>query len=101
MKKIIIILFSITFIGCKQNSKAEKLEIDNKLVSEKDIYEIINFIIGPKTSEDSFYTNYIVFDEMMKFENEKNDYLGINEMDSIFSKEDKIFIKKQHCYPKV
>lgn len=88
MKKIFYLILILHFVSCKQNSK------DNKnLVPNDEVYGIINYILKNDLQEKDSKYNYL--SEEFPLENPNNQYFGIEEMDTIFSKKDIEFMKLQ------
>ena len=100
MKQNLYILTIICFliISCKKNETVEKSKTDEKkvsikkkLVSEKEIYEVINVVLGSLNYDELSNSNYVTEDVLMKYNFRENDY----KLDTIFTQKDIQFIRKQ------
>ena len=88
MKNILYFLIIISFISCE-----EKKAISRNLVPDKEVYDIINFIIKNEFSKSNNNSKYLSEEFPMILPD--NEYFGIEKMDTIFSKSDVEFMKLQ------
>ncbi|WP_136669320.1 hypothetical protein [Flavobacterium sp. H122] len=98
LKLYILITISFLIFSCKKTETVEKNKtVENnlihkkQLVSEKEIYEVINVVLGSLKHDELIKTNYVTEDVLMKFNFKEKDY----KLDTLFSKKDIQFIRKQ------
>ena len=91
MKKLALILLAIFFISCNK-----KTELKKELVSEKEIYEVLNTVLIPYEKDNiPLDSNYVSYDQIDVFEMIKHDSLLSVKINSAFSKNDIKFINEQ------
>jgi hypothetical protein len=97
--KYLLYLAFLLLIGCKNSTDKNEI-IRNQVVTDKDIYEIVNFVVREQDSllrKDGIKNNpykYII-DRDAEPLLDKRDSVCIHKLDTIFSKEDLIFINAQ------
>jgi hypothetical protein len=93
--KIISILIIFLLFSCKQKESVNEIKTEKELVTELELYEVINFMLPAIKSNNQMNSNYVTEDVMMKIVSKENNYLELDKMDSLFTKNDAEFIKKQ------
>lgn len=95
MKKILFLLIPFLILSCKKNENIPGVQLENKLVSEKEIYEVLISVLGTTSKDRLMSTNYITEDISMKFIEVEPAFLGERSLDTFFTPKDIDFIKKQ------
>ncbi|RZJ99754.1 MAG: hypothetical protein EOO46_22035 [Flavobacterium sp.] len=97
MKQLLCIITFVVFVSCvDKNEKITPIsKISDGQISDSEIYEVINFMVDSLNSECPNKTKYLIESQTLEPRLLKRILDQVNELDSIFSKKDVDFIRKQ------